>query len=311
MNSFAPYHVPESGKTWRQRLNHCVCLPKQNVLLQLCCHLGYSKSLKCHWMSQRKGELWCEQQPVSQIAAHTHRWLWFCRIVPFLEVGDTRSEKSTHKASSHPTPPSSCQFHLSGQSWADRSRGVCFNSPNWDHMTEENPLKWALDFGWLPSSVGPSSRPSSPPTLFSLPSCYSHATPTPRRLGCQELRCMALCRELPPIVLLSSASKNKMFCSLSPPLPPTSPSQPQQHKSLRITVVQELPEAAANSYTLLCLPPSSSDRNLLCPRQLKQLGTCKFSKKQCVLSKIAWYVHRHNHLLHLFLLGWKLELHGL
>lgn len=140
---------------------------------------------------------------------------------------------------------------------------------------------------WLtPQQYRPLIIPLLPsnPLLFSLPSYYSHATPTPRRLGCQELRCMGLCRELPPIVLLSSASKNKMFCSLSPPLPPTSPSQPQQHKSLRITVVQELPEATANSYTLLCpFPPSSSDRYLLCPRKLKQLGTCKFSKAVCVL----------------------------
>lgn len=54
------------------------------------------------------------------------------------------------------------------------------------------------------------------------------------------------------VALLSSASKNKTFCSFSPPLPPTSHSPSQQHKSLRITVVKELPEAAAKSYTLLC-----------------------------------------------------------
>lgn len=92
---------------------------------------------------------------------------------------------------------------------------------------------------WLtPQQYRPLVIPLLPtnPLRFSLPPYYSHATPTPRWLGCQELRCMGLCREPPP--LLSSASENKMFCSLSPllPLPPphrsnASPSASQWSRS--------------------------------------------------------------------------------
>lgn len=119
--------------------------------------------------------------------------------------------------------------------------------------------------------------PTNPPP-FSLPPYDSHATPTPRWLGCQELRCMGLCREPPP--LLSSASENKMFCSLSPPLPlppphrsGASPSASQWSRSC-----QKLRPTATLRFALFFFPPSNSDRNLLCPRKLMPFEACYFSK---------------------------------
>lgn len=125
---------------------------------------------------------------------------------------------------------------------------------------------------WLtPQQYRPLIIPLLPtnPLPFSLPPYYSHATPTPRWLGCQELRCMGLCREPPP--LLSSASENKMFCSLSPLLP----LPPPHRKSLRITVVKELPEATANSYTPLC--PLFSPLLILTGIYFAQENSCRSS----------------------------------
>lgn len=87
-----------------------------------------------HLVTQKKEELWYEGQSVIQIAVHKHRWVWFFQPMPVPWRGKTGVSTTPNVIPHHRYPQA--KAHCSG----DKRRGVCSNSPNWDHSAEQNPL---------------------------------------------------------------------------------------------------------------------------------------------------------------------------
>lgn len=154
-----------------------------------------------------------------------------------------------HKCEKHPRPLISPPHHhlhaklqRSRHSWGDRSQGVYSNSPNWDHIAEENPLSesWTLADSAAAQAPHHTPIPLQPSLPFFLPFTPPTLSPTPRWLGCQELRCMGLYRKPPPrqhFSLLPAKIRHSALSrllSLPPPIPllsNTSPSASQWSRS--------------------------------------------------------------------------------
>lgn len=123
------------------------------------CKWGFAQEVfgSASWWIRGRGELWYEWQPLTQIPARAHRWLWFCQIAPLpvMWIGQT-CEK-------HPQINLSLKSPSTGQSppqQAEEGRqesGCLLQFYKLGSNSRGKPIKPVLDFGWLPSSIGPSS----------------------------------------------------------------------------------------------------------------------------------------------------------